>query len=581
VSAQSPGDNPHRFYGTAAGVLGIFAIGLGIAELAGMPAPRIGAVMLFGSLAAYGLIAWLSRQAAADRFHVAGRGLTPFYLGLAGSADWLGAVFLVGVPALVYAQGSIGLAIVLGGGAGYVLAISLLAACLSRSRQLTVPAFLARRYESEAVRRLAAAALAIVGIGFAVAQIAALATLGTRLFGLDARLVYGVVLIAILLCALPGGAETSLRAQVVQAMVALAGFLVPVVVLSARFTGAPLPQAMYGPVVQRVELMEAGAGVPAGLATLADPWVFVGIAACVAFGIAMLPQVLSRHLALPDARIARRVAGWSLLLVALALTAAPAYAAFVKSEVLANILGQPISALPNWVATWSGNGLAAVGICDDTDVGSRLSLCAGVAGDGNGLIDAAEFRLRTEALVLITPAIADLSVVVTALAATGFVAAGLAAAGSALTAAASVLAADLARRPASVVAMRVAIVAVVAVAGGLAVALEIDGVRLALSVLALGACGLFPVLALGIWSYRFGAAAALAGMLAGFLFCLVMLVGGALGPRPGSLTFGRIALAMLGLPIGLVVHCLVGSIAAPASPTAQAFLARVRLPRRR
>lgn len=555
--------NPHRFYGTAAAILGALAIALGIAELAGLPPLRVGAAMLLGSIVAYVLIAWLSRQAAADRFHLGGRGLAPFYLGLAGSVDWLGALFLIAVPAMLYTQGAIGLAVVLGGAAGYVLAGLVLAAGLARSGRLTAADFLAQRYQSDAVRRLAAVGLAGIGIGFALAQSAALANLGARLFGLDVRLIHGTIVVAVLACALPGGATAGLRAQVVQAMVALLGFILPVLILSARFTGLPLPQLSYGSVVQRVEKMVAASGAGEGLVALPDPWVFAGIVACLAFGVATLPHVLSRQLAAPDGRSARRVTGWTLLLVALVLTTAPAYAAFVKSEVLANILGQPISALPKWVAGWSGSGFPVVGACDATGVVARNPLCAGTAGDGNGLIDAAEFRLLPEAIVLVTPSIADLPVVIAALAVAAFVAAALAAIGGALVGAASTLAVDLARRPQSIAAMRLAIIAVVALTAGLAAVLQVDGLRLALSMLALGACGLFPALAFGIWSRRSGAAAALAGMLAGFLFCLAVLAGGALAPRPESLSLGRIAASMLGLPLGFSVHWLASRIGAP------------------
>lgn len=573
--------NPHRFYGTIAGALGAFAIALGIAELVGLTARGVAVVMLAGSILAYALVAWSARATTPDQIHLGGRGLTPFYLGLAGSVDCLGAVFLIAVPAMIYAQGAIGLTIVLGSGAAYLLAGLLFGAGLARSGQLTVPGFLARRYESDVVGRAAALVVACVGFGFALAQVAALAQLGIRLFGLDARLVYGAILVALLACAVPGGAAGGLRAQAVQAMVALVGFILPVLVLSARFTGIPLPQVMYGPVVQRVERMEAMAGLPASITALPDAWTFVGLVACLAFGIAVLPQLLGRHLAAPDTRGVRRVTGWSLLLLTLMLAAAPAYAVFVKSEVLANILGQPISALPNWIAAWSGSGASAVAVCDAPLLAPKGSLCAGLAGDGDGLVSAVEFRLLPEALVLITPAIADLPFVMTALAATGFVAAALAAIGGAIRGAASALTVDLMRRPQSLSAVRLAAGGLVVIAVGVAAALEIDGLRLALSILAVGACALFPLLAFGIWSRRSGAGAALAGMLTGVVFCLAVLAGGVLAPRAGSLSLDRIAAAMLGLPIGLLVHGVVSHLGTPAGRAAQSFVDRIRLPRRR
>ncbi|WP_119419628.1 sodium:solute symporter family transporter [Desertibaculum subflavum] len=579
--SDPPAANPHRFYGMAAGLLGALAIAIGIAELAGLAASRVAAATLAGSIGMAILVAWRARHGRAVELHLGGRGLTPFYLGLAGSADWLGAVFLIGIPATLYAQGAIGLAVVVGGAAGYVLAAVLLAPGLARSSALTVPDFLARRYQSEAVRRLAAIMLAGTAIGLALAQAAALAVLGTRLFGLDPRFVFGALLAAVLACALPGGAAGGQRAQVVLALVALAGFLVPLTVLAARFTGVPLPQVMYGPVVERVEAMEASAGVPAGLAALPDAWTFAGIAACLAFGVVMLPQLAARHLAASSARAARGATGWSLLFVVLALTTAPAYAAFVKSEVLANLLGQPISALPNWVNAWSTGGFAALGICDATEAALRVPLCAGLSGDGNGVLEAAELRLLPSAIVLLAPAIADLPFVVTAMAAAGLAAAALAAIGGGIVAAASVVAVDLARRPQSVVVPRIAAAIMSAVAIGLAAALEVDGLRVALCVLALAACGLSPALVLGIWSRRGGGAAAIVGMLAGLLLCFTVLLTGMPGPRTGGLTLERIAASMLGLPAGFLAHWLLAWITDPPGGGAQAMIDRIRQPRRR
>jgi Na+(H+)/acetate symporter ActP len=80
---------------------------------------------------------------------------------------------------------------------------------------------------------------------------------------------------------------------------------------------------------------------------------------------------------------------------------APSYAAFAKLEVYQNVIGQQITALPNWVQSWGSIGL--VGACDAADAAQKFALCKGVTGNGDGILQLSEFRIAADAIVLATP----------------------------------------------------------------------------------------------------------------------------------------------------------------------------------
>ena len=81
---------------------------------------------------------------------------------------------------------------------------------------------------------------------------------------------------------------------------------------------------------------------------------------CLMVGTAGLPHILMRYYTVPSVREARISVGWSLFFIFLLYFTAPAYAAFARYEILTNVVGQPFSALPAWVASWGKVGLFTV-----------------------------------------------------------------------------------------------------------------------------------------------------------------------------------------------------------------------------
>src|SRR5688500_392263 len=90
------------------------------------------------------------------------------------------------------------------------------------------------------------------------------------------------------------------------------------------------------------------------------PWEFLALTFCLMAGTAGLPHILIRYYTVPNPKAARVSVGWSLFFIFLLYFTAPAYAAFSRLEVLSHVVGQQISALPEWVANWTRTGLLTI-----------------------------------------------------------------------------------------------------------------------------------------------------------------------------------------------------------------------------
>ncbi len=58
-----------------------------------------------------------------------------------------------------------------------------------------------------------------------------------------------------------GGMKAVTWTQVAQYIILIIAYLIPVVVLSAKVTGVPIPQIMYGQALEKIEALEKTFGV--------------------------------------------------------------------------------------------------------------------------------------------------------------------------------------------------------------------------------------------------------------------------------------------------------------------------------
>ncbi len=220
--------------------------GLGLGEHFGLAKAWIGYTFLGVTVAVYAVIGILCRTTDPAEYFVAGRRVPPLYNGMAAGADWMSAASFIGLVGTLYASGYAGLAYVLGWTGGFVLVALCIAPYLRRFGQYTLGDFLAERFQSRALRLVGASAAILVSFVYLVAQIYGVGLITTRLTGLAFEVGVFVGLGGVLVCSFLGGMRAVTWTQVAQYFIMILAYLVPVIWLSVKQTGWPLPQLAYG-----------------------------------------------------------------------------------------------------------------------------------------------------------------------------------------------------------------------------------------------------------------------------------------------------------------------------------------------
>ncbi len=608
--------NLGRIYSIYTGTFVGFVIFLGILEFFGVPDRILGYLFIFLTIGVYALIGILSRTAEVSEYYVAGRSVPALYNGMATGADWMSAASFIGMAGSLYFGGYDGLAFVLGWTGGYVLVSILMAPYLRKFGQFTVPDFCGARYGGNAARTLAVIVLITASFVYVVAQIVGVGIITSRFLGMDFKLACFVGLIGILVCSMLGGMKAVTWTQVAQYIILIIAYLIPVVIMSAQVTGVPIPQLMYGQALEKIAGLEKTLGVAKGhVAAFANARGefdmtsavnFFALILCLMVGTASLPHILMRYFTTPSVRQARDSVGWSLFFIFLLYFTAPAYAAFAKLEVYQNIIGQPISALPAWIASWGKPGLALVGACDAANAAQIFPICTGVQGNGDGILQLSEFRIHPDAIVLATPEIAGLPYVVAGLVAAGGLAAALSTADGLLLAIANALSHDIyykmidpnADTKRRLIISRVLLAVVAVIAAYVAGTLGADILFLVSWAFSIAASGLFAALVLGIWWKRAGDASGVWSMLIGYGVCMFFLImtefyGPALKSMLGDAVtivnargrqvayiwgINNISVGIFGIPAAFLAQWVAQKFSAEASPEMQDFIDSIRVP---
>ncbi len=453
-------NNLGRIYGIYTGGFFGFVIILGLCEYFGMPNHLIGYGFVFLTIGVYAVIGVLSRTADSGEYYVAGRTVPAFYNGMATGADWMSAASFIGMAGTLFLLGYDGLAFVLGWTGGFVLVAILIAPFLRKFGAYTVPDFFAARYEGNLPRFLAVVVLLACSFTYVVAQIVGTGLIAQRFLNMDFELAVYVGLGGILLCSMLGGMKAVTWTQVAQYIVLIVAYLIPVIWLSAKKYGIPVPQLTYGQALADITALEKkmvadGLAVGlnlqtgAGLKPHTTPFInyspanYFALILCLMVGTASLPHVLMRYFTTPSVRDARKSVAWSLLFIFLLYFTAPAYAAFAKLEVYSLIAKKTsIGDLPQWIYTWGNAEL--VSVCGKfakikADV---IATCQAIAGHP-GFLRHQDLGLNPDAIVISTPEIAGLPYVISGLVAAGGLAAALSTADGLLLAIANALSHDL------------------------------------------------------------------------------------------------------------------------------------------
>jgi cation/acetate symporter len=246
----------NKVYGWYTGGFLAFVIVLAIAEQMGLSRGAIGIVFLIATVALYAGIGIMSRTNDAAEYYVAGRRVPAVYNGMATGADWMSAASFIGMAGTLYLTGYGGLAFIMGWTGGYCLVALFLAPYLRKFGQFTIPDFLGARYEGNAARFVGILIAILVSFVYVVAQIYGVGLITTRLTGLAFELGVFVGLGGILVCSFLGGMRAVTWTQVAQYIILIIAYMIPVVWLSVKQTGVPIPQAIYGMQLAKVSERE-------------------------------------------------------------------------------------------------------------------------------------------------------------------------------------------------------------------------------------------------------------------------------------------------------------------------------------
>jgi cation/acetate symporter len=229
-----------------------FLVALAVAEQLGMSRRWIGYWFLFATIGLYAGIGIMSRTMDAAEYYVAGRRVPALFNGMATGADWMSAASFIGMAGTLYLSGFDGLAFVMGWTGGYVLVALFLAPYLRKFGQFTIPDFLGERYGGNIVRSIGIFAAILCSFTYVVAQIYGVGIITSRFTGLEFGIGVFVGLGGILVCSFLGGMRAVTWTQVAQYIILIIAYLTPVVWLSMKYTGNPIPQLAYGGVLQKV-----------------------------------------------------------------------------------------------------------------------------------------------------------------------------------------------------------------------------------------------------------------------------------------------------------------------------------------
>jgi cation/acetate symporter len=552
--------NLGKMYGTYTGGFIAFIILLAILEQVGVPNKVLGYLFVFFTLAVYAVIGVMTRTAQVSEYYVAGRRVPAFYNGMATGADWMSAASFVGMAGTLFLLGYDGLAWVLGWTGGFVLVSILIGPYLRKFGAYTVPDFMAFRFGGNFARLVAVIVLVACSFTYVTAQIFGTGLIASRFLGMQFEVAVFAGLVGILLCAMLGGMRAVTWTQIAQYVVLIIAYLTPIIILSTKQYGIPIPQLTYGQAIADITARE-GQMLQTGLATVANlkphiqpffnysPLNFFAIIFCMMVGTASLPHILMRYFTTPSVREARQSVAWSLLFIFLLYFSAPAYAAFSKLEVYTNIIGRDLSALRPWLFTWGELGLIQICGKNAASIQAVMDACKAIAGHA-GVVRLQDFVINTDVIVLSTPEIAGLPYVISGLVAAGGLAAALSTADGLLLAIANALSHDIyykmidpnAPTIRRLTVARVLLFFVAVAAAATAATRPADILAMVGWAFSLAMAGNFPALVMGVWWKRTTATGAVAGMIAGFGLCLFYLVCTRYFPGYGVAYFGMSSL---------------------------------------
>ncbi len=519
-------------------------------------------------------------------FFVADQGIPTIANGAAIAADWMSAGSFISMAGLIAFLGYDGSIYIIGWTGGFVLLTLLIAPYLRKYGKFTIPDFIGDRYESNTARGVAALATLFISLTYVAGQMRGVGIVLSRYLqvNITTGVIIGMVIVAFF--AVVGGMKGITWVQVTQFFILITAFIIPVIAISIKLTGNPIPQIAYAtsPIIENLNNLQIELGMNEFIKPFAHYSklnMFMMTLALMA-GTAGLPHVIIRFYTVKNVKSARWSGVCALLLMALLYTSAPNVAAFAKYNLLQSLDQKPIEELRqvDWVNKWQDTGLLTL---QDTN--------------GNGLIEFKgndEVIIDKDIIVLSTPEVANLSPLIIALLATGAMAAALSTAAGLLLAMSSAISHDLyykilrpnATEKERMRVARLSILAAVFIAGYFGInppGFVGEVVALAFG---LAAASIFPSIFLGIFNKSINRQGATSGIISGLSFTLFMIVcmssNKILGTSEPIISdfFGINAqgIGVVGMVLNFTVSIVVSRFYAKPSKEIQDLISNIRIP---
>ncbi len=283
-------------------------------------------------LVAFLVVGLTQKVSSTEGYWAAGRSIGPLENGMAVAANWMSAASYLGVAGTFSVLGFFAFAYIIGWSTGYFILLVFMASQIRKYGKYTAPDFIGDRYYSDVARAIAAITTVFIAITYATAQYSGIGLMFGYILGAPyetAVIIGTVVVIAYILIS---GMLGATRNMVVQYVILIIAFLIPLVILGYEY-GLPLffiPWIAYGPQVQQV-MTEVSTDFVAPFAHMSAYHFYALMITCI-FGTNGLPHVLQRFYVVRDEKISRWSAVWGSLFILLLYLGTPAYSTFAINQ---------------------------------------------------------------------------------------------------------------------------------------------------------------------------------------------------------------------------------------------------------
>ncbi len=566
------------------------------------------------SFVLYIAIAVLSQARSTGEFYVAGGDIHPIVNGMATAADWMSAASFISMAGLIAFLGYDGSVYLMGWTGGYVLLALLLAPYLRKFGKFTVPEFIGERYDSRTARVVAVLCLIVISFTYIAGQMRGVGIVFSRFLNVDITVGLLIGMGIVFFYAVLGGMKGITYTQVAQYCVLIFAYTVPAVFISIQVTDIAIPQLAFGGTVAdgseflltRLDRIVTDLGFTAYTAGSKSRIDVFAITMALMIGTAGLPHVIVRFFTVPRVRDARISAGWALFFIALLYTTAPAVGALARLNLTETIQTGPVGAAdgnlayaerPPWFKTWEETGLLRF---EDKNGDGRIQYYNDRNPDFRAVAQAYgwqgnELSVDNDIIVLANPEIAGLPNWVIALIAAGGIAAALSTAAGLLLVISAAVSHDLLKGVFApgitdrneLTAGRISAAVAILLAGYLGYNPPGFVAQVVALAFGLAAASLFPVILLGIFTFRTNRQGAIAGMLTGLGFTLGYIIyfkGLFIGPFAENIAenwlFGISpeGIGTIGAGLNFAVAIGVSHLTPPPSAEVHALVERIRVP---